>query len=82
MQRGRSPYQAGGVTEAGMTVNEVYDTDGITPVARVATEGELEIYIAEGREQTRYVLAMPEEMTVEELRRAHSLIGQVLATQG
>ena len=65
-----------------MTVEEVLDIDGRTAVAQVVREGGLEIYIAEGREQTRYVLAMPEEMTAEELRRAHSLIGQVLATQG
>lgn len=64
------------------TVKDVLDVDGVTPVAQVVREGELEIYIAEGREQTRYVLALPEEMTVEELRRTHSLIGQVLATQG
>lgn len=64
-----------------MTLNEVYDTDGITPVAQVAAEGELEVYIAEGREQTRFVLTMPEEMTVEQLRAAWGLIGQVLATR-
>lgn len=64
-----------------MTVKNVLDVDGVTPVAQVVSEGELEIYIAEGKREPHYVLTMPEEMTLEELRRAHNLIGQVLATQ-